>query len=45
MCNKCENLHSSLFKNHRINKLNKDKEIFTGICTEQNHPNKLDFLL
>ena len=43
MCNKCENHHSSLFKNHQPYKLNKDEEIFTGFCQEQNHPNKLEF--
>ena len=43
MCNKCENLHSPLFKNHHSNKLIKDNEIFTGICKEKNHPMKLEF--
>ena len=45
MCNKCENLHSILFKNHHpynIN-INKDEEIFTGYCKEKNHPNKLEY--
>ena len=45
MCNKCENLHSTLFKNHHpynIN-INKDEEIFTGYCKEKNHPNKLEY--
>jgi len=43
MCNKCENHHSSLFKNHNSNNLNKDEEIFTGYCKEKDHPNKLEF--
>ena len=44
VCNKCENLHSSLFKNHRPLKINKDNDIlFTGFCTEKNHPNKLEY--
>ena len=43
MCNKCENLHSILHKNHCTNNLNKDEEIFTGICKEPNHPMKLEF--
>ena len=43
MCNKCENHHSPLFKNHRPYKLNKDEEIFTGFCKEKNHPMKLEF--
>ena len=43
MCNKCEKIHSSFFKNHKSYKLNKDEEIFTGFCKENNHPNKLEF--
>ena len=43
MCNKCENHHSPLFKNHKLYKLNKDDEIFTGICKEENHQKKLEF--
>ena len=42
MCNKCENLHSSLFKKHNYFKLNKDIDIlFTVFCQEKNHSNKL----
>jgi len=38
ICNKCENFHSSLFKNHHIYILDKDiSEIFTGFCKEKNH--------
>jgi len=43
MCNKCENIHSSFFKNHQTYKLNKDEEIFTGYCKEKNHPMKLQY--
>jgi len=43
MCNKCENHHSSLFKNHHPYKLNKEDEVFTGICKEKGHPNKLKY--
>ena len=44
MCNKCENLHSKLFKNHQPNKLDKDlNEIFTGYCKYENHKNELEF--
>ena len=43
MCNKCENIHSSFFKNHQFYKLNKEEEIFTGYCQEKNHPNKLEY--
>ena len=38
ICNKCENFHSSLFKDHHLFKLDKDiTEIFTGFCKEENH--------
>ena len=43
MCNKCENFHSSLFKNHHPYKLNKEEEIFTGFCKEKNHTMKLAY--
>ena len=43
MCNKCENLHSPLHKNHQTYKLNKEEEIFTGFCQEKNHPMKLEY--
>ena len=45
MCNKCENFHSKLFmNNHKHYKLEQDiKKLFTGICKEDNHPNKLDY--
>ena len=44
MCNKCEKYHEELFKNHQKYNLDKDiSEIFTRICKEQNHLNKLMF--
>ena len=44
MCNKCDNYHSKLFKNHHINKIENDiKEIFSEFCKEDNHFGKLDF--
>ena len=44
MCNKCEVFHSNLFINHQQFNLDKEiKEIFTGICTEENHTEKLKY--
>ena len=44
MCNKCENYHSKLFKNHHQYELNKDiNEIFNNICHEENHSQKLEY--
>ena len=45
MCNKCDNLHSKLFQNHHIFKLdnNNINEIFTGFCKEKGHNDKLEF--
>ena len=43
MCNKCENHHSSLFKNHHPYNLSKEEEIFTEFCKEKDHPNKLKY--
>ena len=44
LCNKCENFHSKLFRNHHIYEINQDiKEIFTGFCKEENHLDKLEF--
>ena len=43
MCNKCDNFHSPLFKNHNTYNLNKDEEIFTGYCREKNHTAKLNY--
>ena len=45
MCNKCENIHLKLFKNyHHCIKLDKEtNEIFTGLCPENNHYEKLEY--
>ena len=45
MCNKCDNLHSKLFQNHHIFKLdnNNINEIFTGFCKEKDHNDELEF--
>ena len=44
MCNKCENIHSKLFKNHQLYKLDKNiTEIFTGFCQEYKHNEELEF--
>ena len=43
MCNKCEGIHSSFFKNHNSFLFKKDDEIFTGFCKEKNHYNRLDY--
>ena len=39
MCNKCDKYHSELFKNHNQYKLNDYDitDIFTGLCTDENH--------
>ena len=42
LCNKCENNHSKLFKNHYLKNLGKNKDdIFTGLCKEKKHSNEL----
>ncbi len=44
MCNKCEKMHSSLFPMHQAFDIKDDiKNIFTGICKENNHTNKLEY--
>ena len=44
MCNKCQNIHSSpLFKSHHPYNLNKEDEIFSGVCKVKNHPMKLEY--
>ena len=44
MCSKCEQFHSKLLSAHQTMNLDKeDCEIFTGICKEPNHGNKLEF--
>jgi len=37
MCNKCDNMHSTLLKNHHPNNIKDDNEIFNGVCKEKNH--------
>jgi len=42
MCNKCSNHHSEILDNHHKYNLNENiQEIFTGICKEPNHNDKL----
>ena len=44
MCNKCINTHSNLFQDHNLYKVDQDiKNIFTGYCKNENHPNKLEY--
>ena len=43
MCNKCDNIHSSLFEKHNTHKTNKENEIFTEFCKEKNHSSKLNY--
>ena len=46
ICSKCEKLHSGLFPNHHQLNIDKDKdddEIFTGLCTENNHHYELKY--
>jgi hypothetical protein len=44
LCNKCTNIHLEYLDSHHNYNLDKNlKEIFTGLCKEQNHKNKLDF--
>ena len=46
MCNRCQNLHLQLFPEHPKIILEKNQEeIFTGICTEKGHQNKLSFFV
>ncbi len=46
MCNICQIHHYELFKNHhtnKINNLNIEEDIYTGICKEKNHSMALDY--
>ena len=44
ICDKCNNMHSILFQNHHLYKLDKNiNEIFTGFCSEENHTDKLEY--
>ena len=43
-CKKCSNYHSEIFENHHAVNLDKNiKELFTGLCLEPDHGNKLLF--
>jgi len=45
MCNKCEKLHTGLFKTHHQYNLDKNNnQIFTGLCMRKNHSKKLEYL-
>ena len=44
ICKKCESNHSILFPKHNIFKINEDlNQIFTGLCKEKNHLDKLQY--
>ena len=43
ICNQCEKNHLSLFPEHKTIILDKDMEIFTGLCKLENHQNELDY--
>jgi WD40 repeat protein len=43
ICNQCEKNHLSLFPEHKTISLDKDMEIFTGLCKIENHQNELDY--
>ena len=44
LCNKCKNHHIELFESHQNYDLNNNnQEIFSGICKELNHKNKLEY--
>ena len=44
MCNKCNNHHSQLFKNHKQYNLDKDTiKLFLNICKKSNHNMKLQY--
>ena len=43
-CKKCENIHSILFQAHHTYNINEDiNQIFTGICKEESHSDKLKY--
>ena len=44
LCNKCDNFHSQLFKNHHIYNLDKNLNgIFIDLCKEENHNLKMEY--
>ena len=42
-CNKCNELHSKLFKNHQKINSGNSTEVFTGLCQKEKHSIELDF--
>ena len=43
MCNKCDKIHSGLYTEHHAYNISEDiKDLFTGLCKEEDHNNKLD---
>ena len=44
MCNKCQNFHSNLLKDHKVFNIQYYlQENFTGFCKEDNHINELEY--
>ena len=44
MCDKCQKVHSGLLKSHFVSNLyQNNNDIFTWICKEKNHINKLEY--
>ena len=43
MCEKCQNMHQELYNHNQLIINENQNEIFTGICSEKNHINYLDF--
>ena len=43
MCEKCQNMHQELYNHNQLIINEKQNEFFTGICSEKNHINYLDF--
>jgi len=44
MCNKCSTYHKGLIENHHLINIDENKkDVFTGYCSELNHPNKLNY--
>ena len=44
LCNKCQIFHSKIFQNHITQNISKEnQEIFTGLCSEKDHINTLEY--
>ena len=43
MCNKCLNNHKELFKNHQLNNLDKNNDIFIDLCKKPGNEKKMEF--